>query len=203
MWMRVAWVAFNEIVGALEPWFRLTLQGSLPRVQNPQEKEAMQMTIAKAPARAVRLEATPSGPQLKAATHKAASAETKAKQAKAALKKARKAFKAARKTAKAARREAKALQEAISRSEEQASAAAKAARAARRAPRKKPSRPSATSQPRPPVTPRAVRKTFEAALSTLPREEFSHTEAVSNPTAAVDGARAAKAERHADSAGGS
>ena len=135
-------------------------------------------------------EATPSSARLEVAVRKAASAKTKARAAKAALKKAKKSFRLARKAAKAARKEVDALRAAIPRAEEKVAAAARRARATRRAPKAKLSTVGEKTTPRPPVTPKPVRRKTRASSSTLPGADGARTGAGTNSTDTLDGSTA-------------
>ena len=190
-WRRPAlWAPFVDAVYAVREFFVYGVDQvpTLRVAQNSRAKEPMKMPVAKAPAKMPlpAAEATPSSTRLEAAVRKAASAKAKARDAKAALKKAKKGFRLARKAAKAARKEVEALQAAITKAEEKATAAAKRARATRRAPKTDLSRAAATVTPRPPATPRPVRKTRRVASSTHPGADVVYTEALATPTDTVD-----------------
>jgi hypothetical protein len=185
------WAPFLAAVSAARDFFLSGVE-EVPTSSdslNSQAKEPMKMPVARSPAKKPlpKAEATPSSARLEAAVRKAAVAKTKARNAKAALKKAKKGFRLARKAAKAARKEADALQAAITRAEEKAAAAARKSRATRLAPKADLSRAAANTTPRPPVTPRPVRKTRRGSSSTHPGAGVVYTEALATPTDTLDG----------------
>jgi hypothetical protein len=193
-WLAI-WTPFVAAVSAARDFF-LSGVDEVPTSrdsQDSQAKEPMKMPVAKAPAKGPlpRAEATPSSARLDAAVRKAAVTKTKARNAKAAFKKAKKGFRLARKAAKAARKEVDALREAITRAEDKAAAAAKKARAASRGPKTDLSRAAANTTPRPPVTPKPVRKTRRGSSSTHPGAGVVYTEALAIPTDTLDGSPSA------------
>lgn len=153
-------------------------------VESSPAKEAMNMPVAKAPAKHPRpvAEATPSDARLEAAVRKAAGAKAKARTAKAVLKKAKKAFRVARKAAKAARKDVQALQAALISAKERAAAAAKRARTTRRAPKTELARAEAKKAP--------ARKARRASPSAHSDSEVVYTEALATPTDTDDGSPA-------------
>ena len=197
-WRRPAiWVPFLDAVYAARDFFLYGVD-EVPTSrasQDSQAKEPMKMIVARAPATKPlpKAEATSSSARLEAAVRKAAVAKTKARNAKTALKKAKMSFRLARKAAKAARKEVDALQEAITRAEEKAAAAARKSRATRRAPQTDLSRVAANTTPRPPGTPKPVRKTRRASSSIRPDADVVYSEALATPTDTLDGSPSATA----------
>ena len=189
------WTPFVAAVSAARDFFLSGVDEgpTSSDAQDSQAKEPMKMPVAKAPAKKPlpKAEATPSSARLEAAVRKAAVTKTKARNAKAALKKAKKGFRLARKAAKVARKEVDALQAKITRAEEKAAAAARKSRATRRAPKTDLSRAAANTTPRPPVTPKPVRKTRRASPSTHPGADVVYTEALAIPTDTLDGSPSA------------